>query len=456
LSQTNPKALLKLFSLIILSVVFIYNVSYAGEYSYEKIFGEKKLPVGSTVGSVEVGDLKANQAYNKVSQAVAKWESETVILLKYEDIEIEIEKGIFGFNIEESVKSGFESAHVPLNTVVSSESMLLMLAPFLNTPIFQAINIESLQMHLTEIASSLKVGEHILHLTEFLNEEEVTAEAAAESAVSYPTNGQTLSKWINLLNNMEIKPGETLSLLTVMKKYEIEPVPSESLTVFASGIYKAVLSTNFEVIERHTSRNLPAYIELGFEVSIEDGEQDFVFKNPNSFSYRFHFILKDNKLYVEIVGVPFTTGYEVEVISRTFQPKTVIQYNAALSIDTKNVVNEGKTGYLAEVYRIEIIPETNEQKRVKIAEDFYPPVHRIEERGWPKESTDPTNELSEQSQNVEEINQQKQDENAEIIQNEIAQNPLEESDVKSESDLNEPSEQTNEAFNNQSDEVIIK
>ena len=56
------------------------------------------------------------------------------------------------------------------------------------------------------------------------------------------------------------------------------------LTKVATVMYKASLSTNLKIIERHISTVKPANIELGFESNINKYDDiDLVLKNPNDF-----------------------------------------------------------------------------------------------------------------------------------------------------------------------------
>jgi hypothetical protein len=164
-------------------------------------------------------------------------------------------------------------------------------------------------------------------------------------------------------------------------KEQGETISSDALTVLASAIYEAILPTNFEVIERHTSTALPANIRPGFEARVEEGERDFIFFNPNDSAYTLQLTIEANQLKVSCIGFPFIHKYVIKLDPiEYYEPKTVVQYSAMLKPNEKRVKQQGKQGMLIRVHK-ETYDLNNQLLETEVvAEDFYPPVHTVEVR----------------------------------------------------------------------------
>jgi vancomycin resistance protein YoaR len=133
-----------------------------------------------------------------------------------------------------------------------------------------------------------------------------------------------------------------------------------------------------EVIERNTSRQLPEYIEMGFEAQVSMENLDFVLFNPNTTEYIVNIILHDNKVTMELVGAPLLYRYEIALEDKTtYPPKSIIQFDPTLPLGTSKILEVGKKGSLIKVLRNKMEENGEIVSTELISEDFYPPVHQV-------------------------------------------------------------------------------
>jgi hypothetical protein len=199
------------------------------------------------------------------------------------------------------------------------------------------------------------------------------AKLVAQTAIAYPDNDYRLMGWIKELNGIELEPGKAFSLLAAFKERQLQTNSPDALGALATGIYAALLKTNFIILERSTSRTLPPYATLGIEAKVLPDGPDLLIKNPNDSSYRIYLEWYDGVIYTFITGKEFDNSYRiVKEDSREIAPRTIGQFGA---IGT----SEGKPGFYAKIYR-EMFNANNEAvKKEWISDDYSAPVHRVEQ-----------------------------------------------------------------------------
>lgn len=82
------------------------------------------------------------------------------------------------------------------------------------------------------------------------------------------------------------------------------------------------------------------------------------------------------------MGEPLTYQYKTKVVDvQTFEPRTTVQYTDKLRPGSFRTEVAGKEGKAATVFRE--VYDSNDQvvDVIKLSEDFYFPVHRVEQRG---------------------------------------------------------------------------
>nr|WP_281427656.1 VanW family protein [Mesobacillus maritimus] len=192
-----------------------------------------------------------------------------------------------------------------------------------------------------------------------------------------------MKDWVEALSPITVPAQSQISFVKLLEESQLTAIPSGISSMIASGIYSTILSTNFEIIERHIGQVLPDDIELGYEAKINpDNHLDFVFGNPNDTEYMIELQWSYPVLTVQLKGSPFLYKYEiVESDKKEFKPKTIIQYSPQLLPEQNKVKEAGKHGYLIKISR-KVLGEKGELLREEIiSEDFYVPVEKVEVHG---------------------------------------------------------------------------
>ena len=240
-------------------------------------------------------------------------------------------------------------------------------------------------------AQMLETGSHQIILEDFLADNENQFTILEEASIS--TNE---SEELIVLTDHSIEIGATsqFSLLHFIEEQGLIGFSPLSLNKIATAIYQVILPTNFSIIERHISNELPDYATLGYEAKIDvEQNQDLIFSNPNKFSYFIEFEEKDGKLYVNLNGPSLLNQYVITFEDQeSFKPKTILQFNPQLGPKEIRVKTEGKDGQLIKVYREHLDEKGKLIEKERIAEDFYAPIHRIEVSGLIVNEGDSTSE----------------------------------------------------------------
>ena len=114
----------------------------------------------------------------------------------------------------------------------------------------------------------------------------------------------------------------------------LNTVDSEAASTIASVLYELILQTNFAILERNQSPTLPGETTLGLEAKVDSIiNQDFSFFNPNDEVYRIELLESKDGLIATLTGFPFDYLYEFNLEDeKLFEPKTIWQYSAKLSV----------------------------------------------------------------------------------------------------------------------------
>lgn len=372
----------KIFLILFFSTAIIALLSLGVSYIAEHILGgEKRFTNELKIASVDVKGLDHNEAYEKLSDAIAEWSDLTPITFRYKENE-RIGEKLFHFDIGQTIRNASNANTNQVELVVSLNEMELdnILANLSSQDLATFVNKELLKQKLIHHASHLLTTPLQVNVYEFLYPEYIEKEQVLNKVVVKNFEKKAdLVQLVNEVNNFVIEPQSTFSMHELLEKASIRG--NYSASVVATGIYQVILPTNFEIIERNTSLELPPYSELGFEASI-DKNADLKFYNPNLFSYTLKAELKGEELHVSLVGIPFENHYAVVKRNEvSYEPKTIVQYSEDLSPATRTVVETGKLGYSVEVVRKIEDPNGKEIESIVLFADFYRPTHRVELRG---------------------------------------------------------------------------
>jgi hypothetical protein len=178
---------------------------------------------------------------------------------------------------------------------------------------------------------------------------------------------------------IELPADSTFSLLDFLKKQKLESLSAEALSIIGTGIYQAILPTNFTIEERNIGSELPDSAGLGDEAKVDFTQNmDLAFSNPNTTKCTLEFQLNGNSLTVSLKGAKLP--YEYKITKKNEQkltPKTVVQYSPLIASGQSAVKDPGKTGGTVEVYR-ETYKGDILVKTEFLANDYYPPEYRVE------------------------------------------------------------------------------
>jgi hypothetical protein len=372
--------ILKVFAISVFSLIFVitfyYGSSYAYDYFKKEVLGEElKYAANTKVGPVNVSGLNRSEAKKLLRDKVNEWSQRaTITVLNREGKEIKIPSSLFTIDVNRTVnaiKDGRANAFIVLAPNVTET-----IGEDFQTDIYLDIALiqEELLLHVQQLEEKITVDGNNFTISE-------DSAVVAESVVTNYKRDRHLQKWLNALNNIVISANETTSLLTMLSKNENTPIASESLNVVATGLYKAILKTNFTIIERHISRSIPSYASLGYEAKVVPNEMDFAFHNPNEDNYVLQIREEKNTLYVNIIGPGLPFQYIPSITDRRqFNPKTIVHFSEEVEAGESVVQNEGQPGYLGNVIRKVFDINNKLVETTIIAEDFYPPVHRVELR----------------------------------------------------------------------------
>ena len=382
------KQTLRLFIILLLCTTYIFSFSHFGILAYDSVMGsDDKFVEGTMIGSVSVEGMNRNDALKAVDEALTKWQKETTLTIKYRENTVEFNKDYFIFDVEKTVMQAEQGQQNEMVVkVVSLEKTLTTLSSSLNS---SDINMNDLESEMLVNAKMLQSGSYEIRLDKFLTNKEEKLAVISESKISLEETVADLEGLIS--EKMEVESLAQFSLLQSLKDQKLKLSPL-SLNKLATAIYEVVLPTNFVLIERHISGELPEYAELGYEAKVDDKLQyDLIFSNPNESSYFIEFEKVDNTLTVSLKGPEFLNRYKIKLDGKdSFKPKEIVQFNPQLSPAESSVKEEGKEGQIIKVYREHYDENGRSLKKETISEDFYPPVHRIVVRGLIQNKVDST------------------------------------------------------------------
>ncbi|MGF2617267.1 hypothetical protein FZC84_05385 [Rossellomorea vietnamensis] len=369
----------KVFIPLLSATVFIFGFSHAGSFALNKFTEADVIKPSTMVASINVGGQSEQEAKNALAQAIAEWKATAMMTAELSGQETDIDLSLFSVDINQSVQNASGGGTTPLAVTVDMETLMDQLKSVYPEMSAEEMDTASLEQDLISQASMLP-SSSVISLSDYFEKgsvEEVTAEALSEKITVTPE----IKRFVEAFPQITVKQGTEFSFLRHMEDSGFTSnEKGEELSVITSLLYKLVLQSNFSIIERNTSPELPAEIELGYEAKVDGASnQDFVFANPNNNDYLIVLELLDNQLYAKLIGFPLATDYKVTLKDKEeFPQKKIVQYNPFLEKNVVQVPEEGRKGILIKVFR-QSIGDTGDIIEEKLmAEDFYPPVHRIE------------------------------------------------------------------------------
>lgn len=190
-----------------------------------------------------------------------------------------------------------------------------------------------------------------------------------------------LQQWDNALDGYVLEPRQTFSLKEALFEMNQVVVGGESLDLFASAVYQVMAKSNLELIEHHSPSKLPYATDIGFSASVNEDHRDLIFYNPNYAPLELHTTFSNDGLIVELLGTPYLHEYELVIEDQeTIQPRLEIQYSKKRRAGDSQLIENGKQGFAATLYRKEVGANQVEIETLLLARDYVATRPDIEER----------------------------------------------------------------------------
>lgn len=330
---------------------------------------------GSTIGNVEIGNLKGDELVNALTVAVQAWYAQPItvsgggsaVQVSNETFEFDIAATVAAYEANYAKKwyefwASESTVHLPLiiqpSDIVKNEISNV-----------SSWNTEQTYEKVEMNASYLKVDEVEAVVVDF---SALEAERISLSVEPMPEAAMGINELVIALNDTVIESNGTFSMITSLGD-SINLANREAINFVASNIYNAALNSNGEILERHSQNKLQSYLKPGLEAKVDAfSMQDLQFLNTALNPIKLKLTMEGENLKTEV----YSTNKESEVLvtvsnDEVIKPRTITRYSANLAIGQTQQLQAGEDGLRVSVYRTVL----GEQKL--ISRDYYSPVNRV-------------------------------------------------------------------------------
>ncbi|MCM3725299.1 G5 domain-containing protein [Neobacillus cucumis] len=371
---------IKLLFVLFFSTAFIFSTSHFGAKAYEQLANlDGKYSEGTKIGNIDVSGKAAAEAASLLEKQYLDWMKNTKFTFQFSDKTVPLDLNLFYLDKEKTINSIKDGQSNPVFLsidLMQLEEQISILFPELNS---NEVDFTKLKTNLESSASALQNGEQTFNLSkDYMLANAVDKDVVISKAV---LNLNEVSDGLQVIvkQNPEVKiaEGATFSVLDFAKNQKIND-PS-LLSILGTGIYQALLPTNFTIVDRNLSSTLPDYAVLGFEARVcPDKNMDLIFANSNKTSYTLVMTIKDNQLSVSLKGEKLLYNYKItKKDEHSLKPKTIVQYSPLLKSGNTVVKAAGADGKYVKVYRA-VYQGEQLLKTEFISEDYYSPAYRVE------------------------------------------------------------------------------
>ncbi|SLL32483.1 Uncharacterized vancomycin resistance protein [Mycobacteroides abscessus subsp. abscessus] len=370
-----------LFIRLFIATFFLFGGTSLGVYALQKEDKEKVYPLNTSVAGVNIGGLTELEAKRTLENLLMDWKANAVYEFQYKEKTVQVNNDLFAFDVEQTLENITEN-HTNTFAVEVKEEVLQTELEQYNSFSMEDIDIELLKSALLESATVLQVDEKLIvedYFASYVSGKDIVNTVE----ISMLDNIEELESVLPFIKEITILPKTTFSLLGLIEDVNQKTIKDDSLGILATGIYQLVLQTNFDIKERTTSKELPDYVDVGYEAKASIREKlDLRFTNPNEHAYLIALKLEDNQLILQLKGQEFSHAYKIVTEEKEeYKPKTIIQFDPLLEEDQVQVKQEGKTGVSVVVIK-EVLDKKGDQiKRETVSTDYYPPIYGVEVRG---------------------------------------------------------------------------
>ncbi|WP_185819665.1 VanW family protein [Salibacterium salarium] len=390
----------KSFILLTLTTLFIFLFSWGGAAAYEIAWpSEQRLAANTKIGGVDVGGLMESEAEEVLQEEKERWKNSSGLTLALFDEKVVLDAGAIKFDVTKSINIALENGSIPLQATIDQPAVADHLDRFSFTNLREHVSVSDLQNRLTTISDITESDFTQLDAAAYFNEE-ARLEKKTFNQVTVTMDGAAptyLEKWTNQLDGYTIDPTTSFSLMNALEERDVSVFDDPSLDVLASAFYQVLAETNFVLTERHINEALPAYAEMGQDAHVDPNGKDLGFYNPNIYAYEWNLSVEGNQLKASLQGFPFLHDYSmITRAEETIEPRTIVRFDPTRSAGDRQTLTDGENGYVADVFREVRNQENTVMKETALAQDYYPPEHRLEE--WSLQNrSDMADEISEQT-----------------------------------------------------------
>lgn len=363
-----------------IAALFIFGFSQFSTVVYSSFIEKDTYDEQTSIGRISLSGRQIEQANSLLEEQIKNWQESASFELTYKGNSQKVDANSFIFLVNDSVESAMNGKENPLFVEVNQkniENTVELVAPAID---ILALDMASLLKRLSSAASELEPSIS-LKLEVFLPKEDPVVLATATRELS--EEFADIETFVQELPQISVDPLTNVSLKELVEEKDLDYLSHQQLSTVSSGLFEALMSTNFTITERNIGRELQRNIKLGLEAKVDFTKDiDFSFYNPNENSYEIKFSINESQLEISILGVPFSTGYRLSLTEKQeFKPRTIKRYTPLLEPNQNSVETEGKPGLLIKVYRDSISTSGELIKSELISEDFYQPIHRVEVHG---------------------------------------------------------------------------
>lgn len=390
---------LKIVSILLISTVYLISFSHVGVMAFDAFLNKGSLKPGTQIASIQIENMTRNQAEKKLEENLAAWFKEENLQLLINGEKIVVNEFFFTIDIPATIEQANNGKGNGFVVQINQDVYEADLKSVLQDQ-YEAIDHNLLQSTLINSLNKMTNEKQYFTVEAFMRDD--VESIAAENTLAAPFNQDDVQKVLSALGTVEVPAQSQVSLLELIGDSKL---PQEGLDIVSSAIYKTILLTNFVIVERQTSESLPEHIELGYEALIETDSSDLKWFNPNETDYTLTFQLMNGSLNVKVNGAPFLQNYRVKFEDKTsYSPKTIVRYTSLLDEGKEDVKQAGKEGLLVKVFREVYDANDVFVESEQIAEDFYPPTHKIIETGLINRMVENATEIVDEgsSQSIEE------------------------------------------------------
>jgi len=371
------KTYIKIISLFLV-IVLIVGFFVPSFVLNDTVFA-KEGPKSSTIGGIEINDVKTADLATTLQNAISEWQG----------TEMEI--------VSEGIVKTIDSKQVafdPLAAIAQYE--MLTKKPWyafwhkekvVHIPIPVTVN-EAITQQIDEagVWDTDKTLQKLILQASYLKEHKVeavinegsmqTGERIAFQIAELSANSQGVAKIIPLINDVNLVPNQSISLLTLLGE-QAGVVNDAGLDFVASMLYSVILQTDYEILERHSQEINPSYLQQGIEADINAAlVKDLQFINRSEQLGKMKASMEGNQLKIEVFAAAKDKDITVRVSKdKIVKPRIIYRYSEDLKAGQERVEQEGKEGSRVEVYRS--IVENGATEEQFISRDYYAPQNRI-------------------------------------------------------------------------------